>query len=133
MIAAGVQGVDFIVANTDAQALTMSKAERLIQIGTRMTEGLGAGSQPEVGRVAAEETIDAIRESLSFDESLEGIVRVSVVATGIDNLDSAVLAQPVESSLTELASRLRDDSPQIADRVPPTDIHHIGASVQFAQ
>jgi hypothetical protein len=47
-----------------------------------------------------------------------------VVATGIDNLDSAVLAQPVESSLTELASRLRDDSPQIADRVPPTDSSH---------
>ena len=41
MIAAGLQGVDFIVANTDAQALTMSKAERIIQMGTRVTEGLG--------------------------------------------------------------------------------------------
>ena len=65
MIAAGLQGVDFIVANTDAQALTMSKAERLIQMGTRVTEGLGAGSHPEVGRAAAEETIDAIRDSLT--------------------------------------------------------------------
>src|SRR5258708_29748160 len=64
MIAVGLQGVDFIVANTDAQALTMSKAERLIQMGTRVTEGLGAGSHPEVGRAAAEETIDAIRDSL---------------------------------------------------------------------
>ena len=65
MIAAGLQGVDFIVANTDAQALTMSKAERIIQMGTQVTEGLGAGSQPEVGRAAAEEAIDAIRDHLT--------------------------------------------------------------------
>ena len=44
MIAAGLQGVDFIVANTDAQALTMSKAERVIQMGIQVTEGLGAGA-----------------------------------------------------------------------------------------
>jgi len=50
MIASGLQGVDFVVANTDAQALTMSKAERIIQMGVAVTEGLGAGSQPEVGR-----------------------------------------------------------------------------------
>ena len=65
MIAAGLQGVDFVVANTDAQALTMSKAKRIIQMGTRVTEGLGAGSQPEVGRAAAEEAIDAIRDHLT--------------------------------------------------------------------
>ena len=65
MIAAGLQGVDFIVANTDAQALTTSKAERIIQMGAQVTQGLGAGSQPEVGRAAAEETIDAIRDYLS--------------------------------------------------------------------
>ena len=46
MIAAGLQGVDFIVANTDAQALTTSKAKRIIQMGTQVTQGLGAGSQP---------------------------------------------------------------------------------------
>src|ERR1700726_4278657 len=65
MIAAGLQGVDFIVANTDAQALTMSKAKRIIQMGTRVTEGLGAGSRPEVGRAAAEEAIDEIRDHLT--------------------------------------------------------------------
>jgi cell division protein FtsZ len=65
MVAAGLQGVDFIVANTDAQALTMSKADRIIQMGTRVTEGLGAGSRPEVGRAAAEESIDAIRDHLT--------------------------------------------------------------------
>ena len=65
MISAGLQGVDFVVANTDAQALTMSKAERIIQMGTQVTEGLGAGSQPEVGRAAAEEVIDEIRDHLN--------------------------------------------------------------------
>src|SRR5499433_2832908 len=65
MIASGLQGVDFVVANTDAQALTMSKAERIIQMGVAVTEGLGAGSQPEIGRAAAEEAIDEIRDHLT--------------------------------------------------------------------
>jgi len=65
MINAGLQGVDFVVANTDAQALTMSKAERIIQLGAAVTEGLGAGSQPEVGRAAAEECIDEILDHLN--------------------------------------------------------------------
>lgn len=65
MITAGLLGVDFVVANTDAQALTLSKAERIIQMGVQVTEGLGAGSQPDVGRAAAEEVIDEIRDHLS--------------------------------------------------------------------
>ncbi|MBB6223563.1 cell division protein FtsZ [Rhizobium leguminosarum] len=65
MITAGLQGVDFVVANTDAQALTMTKAERVIQLGANVTEGLGAGSQPEVGRAAAEECIDEIIDHLN--------------------------------------------------------------------
>ncbi|MCW5703060.1 MAG: cell division protein FtsZ [Bradyrhizobium sp.] len=65
MITAGLQGVDFVVANTDAQALTMSKSERIIQMGTQVTQGLGAGSQPDVGAAAAEEVIDEIRDHLS--------------------------------------------------------------------
>jgi cell division protein FtsZ len=65
MIEAGLAGVDFVVANTDAQALTLSKAERIIQMGVQVTEGLGAGSQPEVGRAAAEEVLDEIRDHLS--------------------------------------------------------------------
>ncbi len=65
MIAAGLQGVDFVVANTDAQALAMSSAQRIIQMGLQVTEGLGAGSQPEVGRAAAEEVIDEIRDHLA--------------------------------------------------------------------
>ncbi|MCP3474204.1 cell division protein FtsZ [Bradyrhizobium sp. CCGUVB1N3] len=65
MITAGLQGVEFVVANTDAQALAMSKAKRLIQLGTHVTQGLGAGSQPELGRAAAEEAIDTIRDQLT--------------------------------------------------------------------
>ncbi len=65
MITAGLIGCDFVVANTDAQALTLSKAERIIQMGVQVTEGLGAGSQPEIGRAAAEEVIDEIRDHLS--------------------------------------------------------------------
>jgi cell division protein FtsZ len=65
MIEAGLEGVEFIVANTDAQALTSSKAGRVIQMGTQVTGGLGAGAQPDVGRAAAEEAIEAVREQLA--------------------------------------------------------------------
>jgi cell division protein FtsZ len=65
MIAAKLEGVDFIVANTDAQALQQSKAERRIQLGARITEGLGAGARPDVGRAGAEESLDEILEHLN--------------------------------------------------------------------
>jgi cell division protein FtsZ len=56
MIKAGLQGVEFIAVNTDLQALTLSGAGRKIQIGHKLTKGLGAGANPEVGRLAAEES-----------------------------------------------------------------------------
>jgi cell division protein FtsZ len=65
MIRSGLQGCEFVVANTDSQALMSSKAERLIQMGVAVTEGLGAGSQPEIGRAAAEEAIDEINDHLT--------------------------------------------------------------------
>ena len=64
MIASDVQGVDFIVANTDAQALNASAAERRIQLGLKITQGLGAGSRPDIGRAAAEETLEEILRAL---------------------------------------------------------------------
>jgi len=64
MIAANVEGVDFIVANTDAQALNASAAESRIQLGPDITQGLGAGSRPEIGRAAAEETIHSVEQAL---------------------------------------------------------------------
>ena len=64
MMRADVQGVDFLVANTDAQALKQSIAPRRIQLGTKITQGLGAGSRPEIGRAAAEESIDELSKLL---------------------------------------------------------------------
>ena len=64
MIRSDVQGVEFLVANTDAQALNASAADRRIQLGLKITQGLGAGSRPEIGRAAAEETIEEIDRAL---------------------------------------------------------------------
>ncbi|ATY31910.1 cell division protein FtsZ [Sphingomonas psychrotolerans] len=64
MIRADVQGVEFLVANTDAQALKQSSAGHRIQLGAKITQGLGAGSRPEIGRAAAEETIDQVQKAL---------------------------------------------------------------------
>lgn len=65
MIKAKVEGVDFLVANTDAQALNASPADYRIQLGPEITQGLGAGSRPEVGRAAAEETIEQVKAALA--------------------------------------------------------------------
>jgi len=64
MIDAGLKGVEFIAINTDAQALLMSDADVKLDIGRQLTRGLGAGSDPEVGRLAAEEHRDEIEEVL---------------------------------------------------------------------
>jgi cell division protein FtsZ len=64
MIQSDVQGVDFIVANTDAQALNHSLADRKIQLGLKITQGLGAGSRPEIGKAAAEEALAEIEAAL---------------------------------------------------------------------
>jgi len=74
MIRADIEGVDFIVANTDAQALNTSIAEHRIQLGPEITRGLGAGSRPEVGRAAAEETVQEI------EQALEGMNMVFIAA-----------------------------------------------------
>lgn len=65
MIDEGVAGVEFIAANTDIQALSASKAETVIQLGPKLTRGLGAGGQPEVGRKAAEESEETLTEALA--------------------------------------------------------------------
>ncbi|MEQ1510359.1 MAG: cell division protein FtsZ [Sphingopyxis sp.] len=74
MIASSVDGVDFLVANTDAQALNASSAERRIQLGAQITQGLGAGSRPEVGRAAAEESI------VDLEQVLDGLHMVFIAA-----------------------------------------------------
>jgi cell division protein FtsZ len=64
IIESGCQGIDFIVANTDAQALELSKAQYKIQIGVKSTKGLGAGANPEVGKRAAEEDLEKVMEAI---------------------------------------------------------------------
>jgi len=64
MIIANLQGVEFVVANTDAQQLTHSRADRRIQLGPHLTQGLGAGAKPEIGRAAAEEASDELARHL---------------------------------------------------------------------
>ncbi len=70
MIAAGIEGVSFVVANTDAQALANAATDARIQLGVQCTQGLGAGSKPEIGRAAAEEALDAIAEHLDGSHML---------------------------------------------------------------
>lgn len=65
MIESGLKGVEFIAVNTDAQALYLSKAEIKIQLGEKLTKGLGAGADPEIGMKAAEESNDEIKRSLA--------------------------------------------------------------------
>ncbi|MFT3733225.1 MAG: cell division protein FtsZ [Hyphomicrobium sp.] len=65
MIAAGLQGVQFVVANTDAQSLEASSAEHRIQLGVNLTEGLGAGARPEIGEAAAEEALEELRTHIA--------------------------------------------------------------------
>ena len=65
MIAKSLEGADFVVANTDAQALAQSNAPKKVQLGARVTEGLGAGARPPVGAAAAEESIEEIVDHLA--------------------------------------------------------------------
>ncbi|WP_265528924.1 cell division protein FtsZ [Sphingomicrobium marinum] len=76
MMQADVQGVEFLVANTDAQALNASEADTRIQLGLKITQGLGAGSRPEIGRAAAEESLEEI------DKLLEG-AHMCFIAAGM--------------------------------------------------
>src|SRR5256885_7704000 len=64
MITAGLRGVEFIAINTDAQALAMSNADKKIHVGSKLTKGLGAGGDPEIGRQAAEESKEDLFEVL---------------------------------------------------------------------
>jgi len=66
----GIEGVDFIVCNTDAQALALSKVPNKIQLGPSLTQGLGAGANPEIGRQATEESLDEIRRILEVNTKM---------------------------------------------------------------
>jgi len=106
MVEAGLRGVDFIVANTDAQALMQNTAYNKIQLGARLTHGLGAGAQPEIGREAAEESLGEIRQYLEGADMLfitaglgggTGTGAAPIIAEqarGMDILSVAVVTKP---------------------------------------
>jgi cell division protein FtsZ len=75
----GIEGVDFIICNTDAQALQKSPVPNKIQLGAKLTRGLGAGCDPEIGRLAAEENIDEIKQILGDNEQ----TKMVFIATGL--------------------------------------------------
>ncbi len=116
MIAAGLAGVDFVVANTDAQALSASSAEHRIQLGTNLTEGMGAGSKPEIGEAAAEEAIDDIRAQIAGSHMLfiaagmgggTGTGAASVIARTARELGILTVAVVTKPFQFEGARRLR--------------------------
>jgi len=106
MISSGLEGVEFITANTDAQALTSSSAEYCIQLGAKLTEGLGAGADPDIGLRAAEEAIEEIRAQISGSHMLfiaagmgggTGTGAVPVIAKAareMDILTVAIVSKP---------------------------------------
>ena len=71
MILKNLEGANFVVANTDAQALEQSSAHKKIQMGVKITEGLGAGSNPERGALAAEESLEEIISALVTDDNMK--------------------------------------------------------------
>src|SRR5690606_32133080 len=106
MIEAGLQGVEFISMNTDAQALSISKARRQVQLGEKMAEGVGAGTKREVGEKAAEESGEQIREALEGADMVfiaagmgggtgtGGAPVVAQIAREVDALTVAVVTRP---------------------------------------
>src|SRR5207237_6991473 len=97
MIDAGVEGVEFVVANTDLQALRMSHAPVKIQVGTKLANGLGAGANPEVGRRAALEDTDKIIEALDGADMI-------VVTTGLGGGTGTGAAPVIASLASELGA-----------------------------
>ena len=124
MIAAGLTGVEFVVANTDAQALAASSAEHRLQLGVNLTEGLGAGSKPEIGEAAAEEAVDEIRAQVSGSHMLfiaagmgggTGTGACSVIARVAREMGILVVGVVTKPFLFEGTRRQRTAEAGIAD------------------
>jgi cell division protein FtsZ len=124
MISAGLSGVEFIVANTDAQALAASSAEHRLQLGVNLTEGLGAGSKPEIGEAAAEEAIDEIRARVSGSHMLfiaagmgggTGTGATSVIARVAKELNILTVAVVTKPFQFEGSRRMRTAEAGVAE------------------
>ena len=102
MIESGVKGVEFIVANTDLQVLNNSKAEKKIQIGATLTDGLGAGAKPEIGREAAVESKKELEEALTvagFGEADVGAVFTVADGLGMTSTVPFLILKSVSAAL----------------------------------
>jgi len=124
MIAAGLGNVRFVVANTDMQALAASKAEQRIQLGSNLTDGLGAGSNPEIGERAAEEAAEEIRAALADCHMLfiaagmgggTGTGAAYVIAREAREFDILTVAVVTKPFQFEGAKRLRNAEAGIAE------------------
>ena len=124
MIAAGLADVKFVIANTDMQALAASKAELRIQLGVNLTEGLGAGSDPEIGEAAAEEAAEEVRAALAGSHMLfiaagmgggTGTGAAYVIAREAREFDILTVAVVTKPFQFEGAKRLRNAEAGIAE------------------
>ncbi len=116
MITSGLEGVDFVVANTDAQALASATAEHRLQLGAKLTEGLGAGSRPEIGEAAAEEAVEDIRLQIEGSHMVfiaagmgggTGTGAAAVIARTAKELGILTVAVVTKPFLFEGARRMR--------------------------
>src|SRR5574341_1284256 len=101
MVEEGVSGVEFIAANTDVQALRASKADTVIQLGPKLTRGLGAGSKPDVGQKAAEESAETIEQALQGSDM---VFITAGMGGGTGTGAAPVIAQRSEEHTSELQS-----------------------------
>ena len=113
MIEEGLSGVEFIAANTDIQALSSSKAETVIQLGPKLTRGLGAGGQPEVGRKAAEESEETLTEALTGAD----MVFITAGMGGGSGTGAAPVIARIAKSLGALTVVLRQGVQGITDLI----------------
>src|SRR6516225_5808175 len=130
MVAAGLTGIEFVVANTDTQALAASKAEHRIQLGSGLTDGLGAGSKPEIGEAAAEETLDEIISRISGAHMLfiaagmgggTGTGAAYVIARAAKQLGILTIAVVTKPFQFEGTQRMRNAETGIAALKPHVD------------
>ena len=100
MVEEAIGGVEFIGVNTDKQALTLCKAPTVIQIGEKLTKGLGAGAKPEIGEKAAEESIEEIRQAIQGASHV--IINVSGDISLMDANDAATYVQDLTGEDTNI-------------------------------
>jgi len=130
MVAAGLTGVEFVAANTDMQALATSKAPHRIQLGGTLTDGLGAGSKPEIGEAAAEEAIDEIRAHIADAHMVfiaagmgggTGTGAAYIVARAAKELGTLTIAVVTKPFQFEGSMRMRNAEAGIAALTPYVD------------